>query len=66
MKEPREKKTKSKPPGQKGWTQHLANCIASEQCPYCGEDILENEEILDKTFRKTLFFQCSVCSWKSS
>ncbi len=66
MKEPWEKEAKDMPPGQKGWSQHLANCIAFEQCPYCGEDILVDEEILDKTFRKTLFFQCSACSWKSS
>jgi hypothetical protein len=66
MKEPWEKKAEGMASGQKDWYQHLANCIASEQCPHCGEDIFVNEEILDKTSRKTLFFQCSACSWKNT
>ncbi len=60
----REKKG-ARPSGQKGWYQHLADCIASEQCPYCGEDIFVNEEISDKTLQKSFFFECSACPWRN-
>jgi len=66
MKESLKNKAEGMASGQKGWSQHLATCIASEQCPYCGEDIFENEEIGEKNSRITFFFQCSACPWRSS
>jgi hypothetical protein len=65
MKEPLENNSGGVVSRQKGWYQHLANCIASEQCPYCGEALYVNVEIHDKTLRKTFFFECSACSWKN-
>ncbi|MBV5317077.1 MAG: TRASH domain-containing protein [Desulfobulbaceae bacterium] len=66
MKEPLEEKVDLLHSRQNGWYRHLANCIASEKCPYCGEDIFVNEEIMEKTSRKAYFFECSACPWKNS
>jgi len=52
-------------PEKNGRDQHLAHCIAAEQCPYCGEDIFDSEEISENNFSKTFFYQCSACPWRS-
>lgn len=58
-------KEKVSPSVQKGWYRHVSDCIASEMCPCCGELIFINEEISTKRFRKSYFFGCSSCDWRS-
>lgn len=53
------------PSVQKGWYRHMSDCIASEMCPCCGDHIFVNEEISTKLFRKSYFFGCSSCDWRS-
>jgi hypothetical protein len=50
---------------QKGWYRHMSDCIASEMCPCCGDNIIVNEEITTKSFRRNYFFWCSSCDWRS-
>ena len=49
-----------------GWYQHLGNCIASEKCPYCGERIFVKDEVIDKTFNKIYYYECSACQWRNA
>jgi len=53
------------PSVQKEWYRHMSDCIASEMCPCCGDRIFVNEEISTNLFRKSYFFGCSSCDWRS-
>jgi len=66
MKEPLKKNAGKKAAATRGWYQHLADCIAAEQCPYCGEEIFVNEESTDHPWGKRFFFECSACPWRNS
>lgn len=66
MKEPLDKKADGRVCRHKGWYQHLANCIAAEQCPNCGEHIVVHEEMNERNYRKTFFFRCSACPWRTT
>lgn len=66
MKEPLKKTAGNKGAATRGWYQHLADCIAAEQCPYCGEEIFVNEESTDHPCDKRFFFECSACPWRNS
>jgi predicted RNA-binding Zn-ribbon protein involved in translation (DUF1610 family) len=65
MNESWENQADGKASGQKGWYVHLADSIAAEKCPYCGEHIFIAEKINEDTCKKSYFFQCSSCRWRN-
>lgn len=39
-------------PGQNGWSEYVANCIAIGICPNCGDDLYFDQEAVDKDFER--------------
>lgn len=51
-------------PGEQRWPEHVANCIAAEICPGCGNDLYFDREIVDKDLEAISFPGCPICNWE--
>jgi len=51
-------------PGQKGWPEHVGNCISAEICPICGFNLYSYQRIATKGSREPIKYGCPNCEWQ--